>query len=182
MRRLLHYVQTPLNFGNIWKSRCDWLFYWIVATGNIIFLCWEIVKGSDGSTHLTRGVQIRKKQKGRRTEEEVNWTCFSFCVCAWCFTSILRCLHCAEQLSVWLKALCQLQCSSARAMWAIYHFYNSFSPQTLHCGAGYNLATAMSLSSWWQVNVHFHPYIRPTSSVFDLWEVSLQGIDVAVHF
>lgn len=61
-------------------------------------------------------------------------------------------------------------------------FTTHFHPKTLHDVAGYNLAGAMSLSSHWQVNIHFHLNTRLTLSAFDLWEVSLRGIDVAIQF
>lgn len=52
-----------LNLGNIWKSRCDWLFYWTVAPGNIIFLWWKIVKGRSGGSRVAGGVQKRKNRE-----------------------------------------------------------------------------------------------------------------------
>lgn len=64
-----------LIFGNIWKSRWDWLFSWIVAIGNIIFLCWEIVKGRNGSSRLAGGDGKIKRQWGRRKED---WTTLFF--------------------------------------------------------------------------------------------------------
>jgi len=70
-----------------------------VATGNTIFSCWGFEKGRNGSSRLAEGGE--KREKGRRRRGRLDGR-FLFLFVG-CFMSILLGLHCAEQLTVWLK-------------------------------------------------------------------------------
>lgn len=181
MRWLLHYVQSQLNLGNIWKSRCDWLFYWIVAIRYIIFLCCEIFGGRGWEQPFSRRSRVKEEAKReKRGWRWLDWTFFFFFVTLYEYfvgPSLRWAINCLAGSMVPAPVLHSLRNVAHLSLLQLI-----FAPKTLHSCAGHDHTAAMSLSSWWQVNIHFHPNTCPTSSIFDSWEVSLQGIDVAVHF
>lgn len=79
----------------------------------------------------------------------------------WCFGVFVGpCLHWAIN---WFAE------NPSVATMGLFIFFTAHFQAKTPCG--YNLAAASSLSSWWQVNIHFHPNTCPTSTACDLWEV-----------